>query len=42
VSEHSPRHRRRDPAWLYYVVAFAVLAVLAALDQAGLFDRLGP
>jgi len=40
--ETSPRARRRDPAWLYYAVAIAVLAIVAGLDLIGVFDGLGP
>ena len=40
--ETTPRSRRRDPAWLYYVVAVAMLAVVGALDLIGVFDGLGP
>ena len=40
--ETSPRPRRRDPAWLYYAVAIAMLIVVAGLDLMGVFDGLGP
>ena len=40
--EITPRPRRRDSAWLYYVVAIAMLVVVGALDLIGVFDGLGP
>lgn len=34
--------RRRDPAWFWYAVAAAGLAVLAVLEAVGVLDRFGP
>ena len=41
VSEPNPL-RRRDPAWLWYALAVAALAMVAILDLTGVLDRLGP
>jgi hypothetical protein len=41
VSEPTPA-RRRDPAWFWYSLAVAALALLAILDATGVLDRLGP
>jgi hypothetical protein len=36
------RTRRRDPAWAWYALAVAIVAVLAVLDALGALDGLGP
>jgi hypothetical protein len=41
VSDLRPA-RRRDPAWLWYGLAAAVLVALLVLDATGILDRLGP
>lgn len=34
--------RRRDPAWVWYGLALGALALVAALDLAGVLDALRP
>jgi hypothetical protein len=34
--------RRRDPAWRWYVLAAAALALLLVLELTGVLDLLGP
>ncbi|MEQ8834488.1 MAG: hypothetical protein RIB67_08585 [Miltoncostaeaceae bacterium] len=34
--------RRSDPAWVWYALAGAALALLALLHITGVLDRLGP
>ena len=41
VSDPLPT-RRRDPAWVWYALAAAGLAVLAVLEAVGFLDRFGP
>lgn len=33
---------RRDPAWVWYALAVAALALVVVLDTTGVLDRLGP
>ena len=37
-----PRPRRRDPAWLWYVVAVGAVLAMAAAEFSGLLDPLVP
>jgi hypothetical protein len=38
----APPQRRRDPAWVWYVIAAAVFALILAAEFSGLLDALGP
>jgi hypothetical protein len=41
MTEPNPA-RRRDPAWIWYSLAAAAVALLGVLDLVGFLDRFGP